>query len=239
MGQRTSSGVRPSGLGRGFKNAARLLLGAGLVMLAVGFFAGAASASSSHHVVEPKLTSHKATFLIPANHPPTVVWELHLWANGNQKRLGTDSGTSGKLVVKVPTIPGCTFQVDVTKSDKFYSGFQRQLQNCGKTSPSTTTTTTSSTTTSTTDRIPSTTTTQKPKTKGGHGGTTTTTSGSGTSPGGGSTTPGSGSSSAPSGALAFTGAGPGMWFLAALGALFILAGSLLLLYARRYPQRVF
>lgn len=233
MGLHGTAGVRALGLSPRFKHAGRLVLLVGVLLLSVGLFAGAASAtsmkaSSSHH--QPTLTPKRATFDIPANNPPHRVWVLSLWhiLGPKQHLLGEASGTSGQLVVRVPSEPGCDFQVDVIMHNKFYSGFQRQLTNCGRTVPTTTTTKPIATTTTKPD---GTTTTTKPKTTGSTGGSTgSTTQGTG---GGSSTTS---TTTVPPSQLAFTGAGLGMWLTAALGALLILAGGVMLLYASRYTR---
>jgi hypothetical protein len=233
MGQSGTSGVRAVGLSPRFKHAARLLLLLGVLLMVTGLFAESAGASNlgATSRQEPRLSSHRATFQIPVNNPVHREWVLSLWniMGTKQRLLGKDSGTAGKLIVKVPATPGCDFQVDVFMRGKFYSGFRRQLADCGKTAATTTTTT-----------KPVTTTTSKPKTTGSTGGTTGTTGGStgtttSTKSGGGSATT-QPVTTASGGQLAFTGAGVGMWLTAALGALLILIGGLMLLYASRYTR---
>lgn len=226
-------GVQPLGLGSRFKHAARLLVLIGVALIATGLFAEAASASNS----EPTLTNSKATFTIKSGNPSNRVWQLTLWTVTPQKLLGKDSGTSGVLVVTVPNVPSCYFQVDVSRNGVWYSGFKATVTDCGHTATTTTTTssTTSTTTSTSTTKAPTTSTTAKPKTSGGHGGTKPTTgaaSGKGTGPATKSAT------SVPSSKLAFTGVGIAMWIVALLGALLALTGSLLLVYARRYPRKV-
>ena len=237
MGQHGTAGVRALGLSPRFKHAGRLLLLVGILLMVVGLFAGSASATtmraaSSHPL--PTLTAKRATFQIPANNPVHREWVLTLWniVGPKQHLLGEASGTSGKLVVRVPNAPECNFQVDVTMKNKFYSGFRRQLANCGRTAPTTTqptTTTTSKVVTTTTK--PGATTTSQPKTTGSTGGSTGSST-QGSSGGTGTTS----STTVPASQLAFTGAGLGMWLTAALGALLILAGGLMLLYASRYTR---
>jgi hypothetical protein len=238
MGQHGTSGVRAVGLSPRFKHAARLLLLLGVLLMVTGLFAESAGASSlgaANARQEPRLTSHRATFNIPANNPPNREWVLSLWniTGVKQRLLGKDSGTAGKLVVKVPATPGCDFQVDVFMRGKFYSGFKRQLTDCGKTAPTTTTTKPITTTTK-----PVTTTTNKPKTTGSTGGSTgsTATTVSTKSGGGGGSATTQPVTTTAGGQLAFTGAGLGMWLTAALGALLILVGALMLLYASRYTR---
>jgi len=212
--------------------------------MVTGLFAESASATTASRTNrEPTLNAHRATFQIPGNNPPHRQFVLSLWNITGKKQhlLGEASGTSGELVVKVPAVPGCNFQVDVVMKTKFYSGFKRQLANCGRTVPTTTTTKAVGTTTTTKGDTTTTngnTTTSKPKTTGSTGGSTgTSTSGTG---GTGGTGGGSGTTqpptTVPGGKLAFTGAGLGMWLTAALGALLILAGGLMLLYAGRYTR---
>lgn len=232
MAQQRTGGVRAVGLSPRFKHFARLLLLFGVLLMVTGLFAESASASSSSGSRrEPTLNAHRATFQIPANNPPHREFVLTLWnVTGNKQHLlGKASGTSGELVVKVPAVAGCNFQVDVVMKTKFYSGFKRQLANCGRTVPTTTTTKAGGTTTTT--QGGNSTTTTKPKTTGSTGGSTST-SASGTG-GSGTTQP---PTTVPGGKLAFTGAGLGMWLTAALGALLILAGGLMLLYAGRYSR---
>lgn len=242
MAQNGTGGVRAAGLSPRFKYAARLLLLVGLLLMVTGLFAGSASATTtsvSHR--QPTLNAHRATFQIPSNNPPHHVFVLSLWGiskKGPQHLLGKASGSSGELVVKVPAEPGCNFQVDVYSKAKFYSGFKRQLANCGRT---VVTTTTKPVGTTTTTKAAGTTTTTKPKTTGSTGGSTGSTGSpgtSGTGSGSGGTGGGSGSTqpptTVPGGKLAFTGAGLGMWITAALGALLILAGGLMLFYSSRY-----
>jgi hypothetical protein len=235
MGQNGTSGARAVGLSPRFKHAARLLLLFGVLLMVTGLFAESAGASSlgaaNGSRQEPRLSSHRATFQIPANNPPNREWVLSLWniVGAKQRLLGKDSGTAGKLVVKVPAAPGCNFQVDVLMRGKFYSGFKRQLTDCGRTAPTTTTTKPVTTTTK-----PVTTTTNKPKTTGSTGGSTGTTVSTKSGGGGSATT--QPITTAAGGQLAFTGAGLGMWLTAALGALLILVGALMLLYASRYTR---
>ena len=119
-GKSGRSGVQPLGLGRRFKHAARLLVLAGVALIATGLFAEAASASNT----EPVLTATRATFHIPSGNSSNPVWRLSLWALPAQSELGEDTGTSGVLIVRVPAISGCDFQVDVTRSGVWYSGFK-------------------------------------------------------------------------------------------------------------------
>lgn len=225
--EESKSSRRPNGLSRGVKNGARLLVVAGLAMLLTGLFANVASAS----VTQPTLNSSKATFAIKAGSSAT--WRLSLWeilSSGTQKLVGRDSGTSGMLVVKVPQTSNCYFQVDVMRDTKYYAGFKKAVPFCGGTSVSGSTTTTTTHTTPTTTKTPPT--TSKPKTSGG-GGTTPTTTAPGSSSSSGSSP---GTTTVPSSQLAFTGVGTMMWITAILGLLLAVAGSSLLLYARRFAR---
>jgi len=218
------------GVSSRIKNSARLLVVLGAVLVGLGLFADQAGAAQVRQ--QPRLTSVRATFAIKAGNPATVTWQLSLWeiTTKGQKRAGTDSGTSGTLMVKVPATSSCDFQVDVTKNGTFYSGYKKVVAFCGGVSVSGTTSTTVAPTTTTTKTTPTTT---KPKTGGG-GGTTPTTTSPGTKSGSGGSTGTTAVSVAPS-ALAFTGAGVMMWLVALVGLLLLAAGSGLLLYARRYP----
>jgi hypothetical protein len=221
--------VQSFGLGRGFRRGAKVLVVLGVGLLATGLFAQAASASNQ----EPTLTATRATFQIKGANPSQKVWDLTLWELGTpQKLLGSDKGTSGLLVVKVPSVSSCSFQVDVTRNGVWYSGFQRQVAFCGgvsvsSTSTSSTMNTVPPSTTATTSHV---TVTTKPKTSGKTGGTTPT---SGPSTKGGS---GSSPTSTPSSKLAFTGAGLALTLVALLGALLLASGLGLLIYARKYPR---
>jgi len=221
---------RIPGVSSRIKNSARLLVVLGAVLVGIGLFADQAGAAQVRQ--QPHLTSVRATFAIKAGNPATVTWELSLWeiTTKGQKRAGEDSGTTGTLVVKVPATSSCDFQVDVTKSGTFYSGYKKVVAFCGGVSVSGTTSTTVAPTTTTTKTTP---TTSKPKTSGG-GGTTPTTASPGTKSGSGGS-PGSTSVNVAPSALAFTGAGIMMWLVALIGLLLLAAGSGLLLYARRYP----
>jgi cobalamin biosynthesis Mg chelatase CobN len=186
------------------------------------------------------MTSHHVTFAIPkaANHHP--YWTMRLWSiakSGEQHLVASDGGTKGDLVIQIPLVKGCDFQVDVLRNSNWYSGFRRELKSCGQTSSSTSS---PSSTTSTTQKPNSTPTTQKPSTTGSSRVPTTAASHTKPSKSGGGTktataTATKATSVSPS-KLAFTGVGPGMWILASLGALLMLAGGLLLGYARRYPS---
>jgi hypothetical protein len=248
MGQNGAAG-RALGLSSRFKHVGRLLILFGVLLMVTGLSAETASASTAtlnNGNPEPTLHARHATFMIPANNPPHRVFVLSLWSiiGPKQHFLGEDYGTSGLLVVKVPATPGCDFQVDVDVHHKFYSGFKRQLTNCGKTVGTTTTTTSGGGGTTTTTTKPkgsgTTTTTTKPsgttsttvKTKSGGGGGTTTT----TAAGGTTGTTGGGTTTAPSGQLAFTGTGVGLWLTALFGLLLVMVGGIMILYARRYPR---
>lgn len=236
--------VRAMGLGPRFKYAARLLLLSGVLLMVIGLFAESASATSSAVTRrEPTLNAHRATFQIPGKNHPHRVFVLSLWGITGTKQhlLGEDSGSTGELIVHVPAQPGCYFQVDVVVDKKFYSGFKRQLSNCGRTAPPTTTTTKPVTTTTkpvtTTTKPAGSTSTTQPQTKGSTGGSTTgSTGGSSSGNGGGGSGTTQPVSTVPGSQLAFTGAGLGMWLTAALGALLVLAGGLMLLYASRYSR---
>jgi hypothetical protein len=243
----SSSEVRPFGLSGGFKRGAQALVVSGVALIATGLFATVALAST---VQQPTLTATRATFEIKASNPSTVTWELSLWEMTNpQKYLGSDKGTSGLLMVRVPATSSCYFQVDVTRNGVFYSGFRRTIAFCGGVSvSSTSSSSSSSSSTSPSSTIPvssvpvsSTPTTSKgsttsstmktsvhPATKDGSGGSGSSGkggSGSGTSP-----------TSVPSSKLAFTGAGFALTLLAIFGALLLISGAGLLIYARRYPR---
>jgi hypothetical protein len=223
--------MRSYGLGRHFSRAARVLLVLGATLLATGLIAETAFAAG----VEPVLTATSATFQIPSN-PNRMTFLMRLYAiekNGHQNLIGQDSGKSGELVVRNHPDPTCYYQVDVYESVHLYTGFRQQLTQC--TNEASTTTTTSSTTTSTTSKVV-TTTTSKPKTTGSHSGTTTTVASTSPSTNSGPGPATKSATSVPPSALAFTGAGPSMWILAAIGGLFVLAGGLLMGYARRYRR---
>jgi hypothetical protein len=226
-----SLNMRTYGLGRNFSRAARVLLVLGATLLATGVIAETAFAAGT----EPVLTASSATFQIPSN-PNRMTFLMRLYAiekNGHQNLIGQDSGRSGELLVKVRPDPTCYYQVDVYRSVHLYAGFRQQLAQCSTEAS----TTTSSTTTSTTSKV--TTTTSKPKTTGSHSGTPTTVASTATSATSASSGPGPATKSAtsvPASALAFTGAGPSMWILAAIGGLFVLAGGILMGYTRRYRK---
>jgi hypothetical protein len=224
--------AQPLGLGRRFRHAAKLLVLLGVALIATGLFAEVASASNT----EPTLTKNKATFTIPAGNPPNRVWQLSLWeVTTPQKRLGEDSGTSGKLIVAVPAVPGCYFQVDVLRSGVWYSGYKEVIPDCGGYTTRTTTTSAPATTAApTTITTFDTATTVKPKTGGSHGGSPTTASKGG---GGGKGPATKSATSVPSSDLAFTGTGLAMWVVALLGMFLAVSGSVLLVYARRYPRK--
>jgi hypothetical protein len=210
-------------------------------MVVTGVFAQAALAATGN--VEPVLTATRATFTIKASNPPNRVWELSLWeiSTGPQKLLGEDTGTSGVLLVHVPATAGCQFQVDVARNGVFYSGFKRFVAFCGGVSvssippTSTQSSTPSSSVPVSTVPVSSTPSTVKTKSSGGH---TTTTVGPATKGGSGSGGSGSSTTSVPSSKLAFTGAGTALTLLAILGALLLLSGLGLLVYAKRYPRMV-
>jgi hypothetical protein len=237
MAQHSPGGVstRPYGLGRNFGRTAKGLLFVGALLLALGLFAETAAASN-----EPKLTDQQASFTIPANNPTTLKWTLNLdriGPGGHQALVGTDSATSGKLVVAVPKTKTCHFQLDVYRGVHFFAGFQQQLNACGQVTTSTTLKTTTTTQKTTTTTSKTTTTTSKPKTSGNSGSSTTVATKSGSSP----TTAAAVSQAASSttvspSSLAFTGVGVGMWVIAAIGALLMLTGGALVLYVRRYPK---
>jgi hypothetical protein len=233
-------GVQPFGLGKRFRHTAQLLVVVGVGLLATGIFAQAALAAG---VQEPTLTATRATFHIKAGNPATRVWQLSLWEMGSpQKLVGEVSGTSGILVVDVPSTSSCFFQVDVNRNSVFYSGFRRTVAFCGgvsvsssSTSPPTTSPATSSPSSTSPPTSFSTPTSKpgivgktKPSTSGGSGGSSTTTGDAGSG--------GTGSTPTPPSKLAFTGAGFALWMMALFGALLLLTGALLLLYARRYPR---
>lgn len=235
--------VRPFGLSGGFKRGAQALVISGVALIATGVFASVALAGT---VEQPVLTATRATFQIKSGNPSNRVWELSLWEMGNpQKYLGSASGTSGLLLVRVPATTTCYFQVDVSRNGVFYSGFKKTVAFCGGVSVSSTSSTASTSGSTTTSTIPvstvpvsstpttshgSTSTTAKvkvhPATKGGSGG------------GGSSGTSGSSPTSVPSSKLAFTGAGFALTLLAVFGGLLLISGASLLIYARRYPRRI-
>jgi hypothetical protein len=230
------TGTRPFGLSGSFKRAAQGLVLAGVVMVMTGIFAQAALAATGNQ--QPILTATRATFNIKATNPSNRVWELSLWelSTGPQKFLGEDTGTSGLLLVHVPATAGCDFQVDVSRNGAFYSGFKRYVAFCGGVSVSSTSST-ATTSQSTTSSIPvSTVPVTKPKTKTSGGHTTTTVAPA--TKGGGSGGSGTPPTPVPSGKLAFTGAGTALTLLAILGALLLLSGVGLLVYARRYPRMI-
>jgi len=228
-----NQGARPTymrsyGLGRNFSRAAKVLLLSGGILLATGLVAETAFAAES----VPVLTATSATFQIPSN-PKHLTFLMNLWAiqpDGHQNLIGQDSGVSGVLTVRNHADTTCYYQVDVFESVHLYDGFKQHLAQCTHQVTTTTTTTSSTTTTSTTMKV--TTTTAKPKTTGSHGGTTTTISTSTSKPGPATKS----ATSVPPSALAFTGTGPAMWILVAIGGLFILGGTILLGYTRRYRR---
>jgi hypothetical protein len=227
-----NQGARPTymrsyGLGRNFSRAAKVLLTSGAILLATGLMAESAFASPT----QPILTATSVTFQIPSN-PKHLTFKMELWAiesNGPQRLIGQASGRSGELYVRNRPDKTCDYQVDVFESVHLYVGFKQQLAQCSN-QVTTTTTTTSTTTTSTTMKV--TTTTAKPKTTGSHGGTTTTVSTSSNNSGPATKS----ATSVPPSALAFTGTGPAMWILVAVGGAFILGGAVLLGYTRRYRR---
>jgi len=237
MRQSRPSNIQPFGLGNRFRHVSQAFVIVGLGLLATGVFAQAAMASG---VEQPTLTSTRATFDIKAGNPSSRVWVLSVWEmTSPQKLVGESTGTSGLLVVTIPQTTSCFFQVDVNRNGAFYSGFRRTVAFCGGVSVSSTTsppTTSAATTSPPTTSSPSTTkitAVKKPKTSGGSGGSTTTTTkpaSTGSGSGGGGTT------SVPPSKLAFTGAGFALWLMALFGALLLISGSLLLIYARRYPR---
>jgi len=225
--------AKPLGLSHRFRHVARLLVLVGVALVVTGLFAEVASASNT----EPTLTKTKATFTIKAGNPPNRVWELTLWTVTHQRLLGKDSGTSGKLIVAVPAVTDCYFQVDVTRSGVWYSGYKAVVPGCGGTATTAGPTTTAAgptTTAAPTSTTFNTATTVKPKTGGSHGGSPTTAS----KGGGGGTGPATKSAtSVPSSDLAFTGTGLAMWIVALLGMVLVVTGAMLLAYARRYPRK--
>ncbi len=220
-----STYMRSYGLGRSFSRGAKVLLLLGAMLLGTGVTAGTAFASP----VEPVLTVRSVTFQIPSNNHMNFLMQLWAINPNHQNLIGQDSGRSGELIVWNHPDSTCDYQVDVFMSVHLYVGFKQQLPDCSK---QVTTTTTTTTTTSTTIKV-ITTTTAKPKTTGSHGGTTTSIPPTSTSGPGPATKP---ATSVPPSALAFTGTGPVMWILVAIGGLFMLAGTFLLGYTRRYRR---
>src|SRR5580692_5151818 len=166
----------------------RLAVVLGACLTLAGLLCGPASASAPPSRVEPTLTRAEAKFVVPL-HQPTVTWTMTLFTCAESDShcrttlLGTIASHHGTLELKVPPVPGCTYQVNVERNKKFYSGQRDTFTPCSTSGQ--TTTTTSSSTTSTT----------KPRTTGTSGGTTATSGGgnnsgvSGTSGGSTPTTP--------------------------------------------------
>ena len=198
----------------------RLAVVLGGCLTLVGLLCGPAFASSAPVRAEPTLTKTWAKFKVPSDSAKPL-WTMTLYtcaaseSHCRDALLGTSSAHKGTIEIKVPPAPGCTYQVNVLRNEKFYSGQRDTFSPC---STSIATTSTSSTTSTT-----------KPRTTGTSGGGTIGTSG-GTSGNSGGTSP-----TTPSGALAFTGAGAMLDVLAGIGALLVLAGISVLWYVR--PRR--
>jgi len=204
----------------------RLAVVLGACLTLVGLLCGTASASAPPSRVEPTLTRAEAKFIIPL-HQPTVTWTMTLFtcaaadSHCRTTQLGTIASHHGTLDLKVPAVPDCTYQVNVDRDKKFYSGQRDTFSPCSDSGQTTTTTSASSTSTT------------KPRTTGTSGGTSATSGGGnkgGTSGPSGGTIP-----TTPTGALAFTGAGAMLDVLAGIGALLALAGIAVLWYMR--PRR--
>jgi hypothetical protein len=178
----------------------------------------------------PSITPNEATFVIGPGGVKGTVWTLNLWSKGN--RVGSTSGTTGTLIVAVPATPSCSFQADVLRNGKWFSGNDANLTSCGGVSPTTSTTTSTTTTTK-----PPTSSKGGHKPKSGHTPVVNKLVASGTptpitksAQGAGSPTPVSSSK------LAFTGAGPGLWILALIGSGLLVTGGGLLLRRPRFRR---
>jgi hypothetical protein len=195
----------------------RLGIGIGAIFLAVVSSAPWAFAQGQH----PTITSSVASFTIVSAKAPGPVWILNLWAKGN--RVGTDSGTQGTLTVEVPPTPACKFQADVLRNGKWYSGTRITLTSCGGHTVPPTTTTTSTTTTTT----PVTSSRGGSKPNGGQKGKGGQKAGAGPTPATTASDAHTTKSATPvsSSKLAFTGTGAGVWTLALIGGVLVVAGA--------------
>jgi hypothetical protein len=95
----------------------------------------------------PMITSSRAAFDVPI--AGTATWTLRLWAINRRptwadaRLLGQVSGRSGILAVVMPMTKDCWFQADVTvkypgQNDHFYSGDRALVGNCVTTTTHTT-----------------------------------------------------------------------------------------------------
>ena len=131
-------------------------------------------------VTSPVITATQASFTIPQGGGTPVIgttWLLKLQDLTTKKVIAsqqfatTTAQPSATLVIPVPTVDGCDFQVDVRTtppgqpvgptSGTFYSDVIAVVPGCGTTAPTTTTTTTLPTVTAT-STLPTTTTTVPP-----------------------------------------------------------------------------
>jgi hypothetical protein len=81
---------------------------------------------------QPILSPTQATFVIPSG--STSTWTLRLWTHGNLQ--GSETGTSGTLMVPVPATTDCTFQADVSVvplggTSSYFSGRRATVPGCG------------------------------------------------------------------------------------------------------------
>jgi len=132
-------------------------------------------------VTSPVITATQASFTIPQGGGTPVIgttWLLKLQDLTTKKVIGsqqfatTTEQPSTTLVIPVPTVDGCHFQVDVRTtppgqpvsptSGTFYSDLIAVVPGCGTTAPTTTTTTTTLPTVSATSTLPPTSTTIPP-----------------------------------------------------------------------------
>jgi hypothetical protein len=117
----------PAHTSRHRRTALRLIVLGGVAISAV------ALSSPAFAAVAPRITASKATFVIPGGSSSNFT--LKLWSHGTME--GTDSGTTGTLLVAVPATASCSFQADVTvvpvgsTKPVFYSGARATVPNCG------------------------------------------------------------------------------------------------------------
>jgi hypothetical protein len=202
---------------RTFRLLGRLALVVGASLTFVGLLCGTASASQRPDRAVPTLTRSEAKFKIPSD-GTNLWWTMTLYTcaasdfHCRVSLLAITTARRGTMEIKVPPVPGCTYQINIQRGKKFYSGQRDTFTPCSTSAPTTSSTSSTSSTTSTT----------RPRT-------------SGTSGGGQSGTSGGSTLTTPTGSLAFTGPGVILDVLAAIGALLVLAGISVLWYLR--PRR--
>jgi hypothetical protein len=103
-----------------------------VLVIGIGAAVSFSAPSFASAPLPPRLTATKTTFVIPT--PSTSVWTLRLWSHGTLE--GSDSGTSGKLIVAVPATSDCMFQADVSVTPlggtrTWYSGIRATVPGCG------------------------------------------------------------------------------------------------------------